>query len=416
MAGDDQTEALAVNFALPVFSLHGSTSSAMAAWPNPWLPLFLVVALIAFEDWLSTPSCSGGSPAHDPASGDLRAMLVADLMLLGSDAMYADRFFRNQIMSKLVTKSIETSNPDMIIVLGDVSAKGSEQNESKWVAVLEQFEGILGRYSSLPLHIVLGDKDVGGCSNLDGKFVHRMTKHLPGLDSSGCGAFEISNISFVSLNAVALLCDDNVLRSSLEKVMEKESHRFQSKLFNGVEHCLMGSEKGQGFGDQGWRQNCMTAGSGPIILLHIPLHRPHKSDRGAISVPMFPEGTVPHHSLASLTSKQSGADARKLHDRLHTLPANSTQYILQALKPRIIFSAHADRFSDYIHADGTREVTVPAMTWKKGGMPGFVIATFGQKGAVSVKCCWLAQEWYIMTGYSAFLFLIVLAVKWSHWI
>ncbi|KAM0856241.1 hypothetical protein ACQ4PT_049245 [Festuca glaucescens] len=312
----------------------------MAAWPNPYLPLLLIAALLAFEDWLSTPSCSGGSPALHPASGDLRAMLVADLMLLGSDATYADRFFRYHLMSKLITKSIQTTNPDIIIVLGDISAKGSEQSESKWVAVLEQFEGILGQYSSLPIHIVLGDKDVGGCLSLDGKLVHRMANHLPGLDSSGCGAFEISNTSFLSLNAIALLCGDNALRFGVEKVMEMESHRFQRK---------------------------------------------------------------------------SGDDGTRLYDRLHTLPANSTQYILQALKPRIIFSAHAHSFSDYTHADGTREVTVPAMTWKKSGVPGFVIATFGQKGTVSVNCCSLAQEWYTMTGYSAFLFLTALAVRWSHW-
>uniref|UniRef100_A0ACD5ZR82 Uncharacterized protein n=3 Tax=Avena sativa TaxID=4498 RepID=A0ACD5ZR82_AVESA len=380
----------------------------MAAWPNPYLPLLLIAALLAFEDWISTPSCSGGSPGPDPASGDLRAMMVADLMLLGSDATYADRFFRDLLMSKLITKSIQTTNPDMIIVLGDISAKVSEQNESNWIAVLEQFEGILGQYSSLPLHIVLGDKDVGGCSSLDGKLVHRMAKHLPELDSSGCGAFEISNISFMSLNAMALLCGDNMLRFSVEKVMEMESHRLQ----NGAEHYPLGSEKGQESSAHSWRQNSIISGSGPIILLHIPLH---KSDGGVIGVPLCPEGTFSDYPLTPLSSEQSGADGTGLYDRLHTLPANSTQYILQALKPRIIFSAHARSFSDYTHADGTREVTVPAMTLKKGRVPGFVIATFGQKGAVSVKCCSLAQEWYIITGYSAFLFLTALAVRWSHW-
>ncbi|KAM3209005.1 hypothetical protein ACQJBY_063596 [Aegilops geniculata] len=388
----------------------------MAAWPNPWLPLLLVAALLAFEDWLSTPSCSGGEPAPDLAAGDLRAMMVADLMLLGSDATYADRFFRDHVTSKLFTKSIQTTNPDMIIVLGDISARGSEHNESKWIAVLEQFEGILGQYSSLPLHIVLGDKDVGRCLGLDGKLVHRMAKHLPGLDSSGCGAFEISNTSFVSLNTVALLCGDNTLRFNVEKVMEKESHHFQKKRLNGGEHSPLGSENGQGVGSHSWRQNSMALGSGPVLLLHIPLHKSQKSDTGAIGIPMFPDGTVSDPPLVSPSSKQSGVDGRRLYDRSHTLPANSTQYILQALKPRIIFSAHADSFSDHTHPDGTREVTVPAMTWKKGGMPGFAIATFGQKGIVSVNCCWLVQEWYIMTGYSVFLFLTALAIRWSHWI
>ncbi|KAM3194248.1 hypothetical protein ACQJBY_070739 [Aegilops geniculata] len=387
----------------------------MAAWPNPWLPLLLVAALLAFEDWLSTPSCSGGEPAPDLDTGDLRAMMVADLMLLGSDATYADRFFRDHVTSKLFTKSIQTTNPDMIIVLGDISARGSEHNESKWISVLEQFEGILGQYSSLPLHIVLGDKDVGGCSSLDGKLVHRMAKHLPGLDSSGCGAFEFSNISFMSLNAVALLCGDNTLRFSVEKVMEKESHHFQKKRLNGGEHSPSGGENGEGVGAHSWRQNSMTSGSGPVLLLHIPLHKSQKPDTGVTGVPMIPDGTVSDHPLVSPSSKQSGV-GRRLYDQSHTLPANSTQYILQALKPRIIFSAHAGSFSDYIHPDGTREVTVPAMTWKKGEMPGFAIATFGQKGIVSVNCCWLVQEWYVMTGYSVFLFLTALAIRWSHWI
>lgn len=93
----------------------------------------------------------------------------------------------------------------MIVVLGDISANGSELTEHKWISVIEQFEEILGHHSSLPLLVALGDKDVCSCANLEGKFVHRKAKHLPGLDSCGCGAFEISNVSLVSLNVVALL-------------------------------------------------------------------------------------------------------------------------------------------------------------------------------------------------------------------
>jgi len=97
----------------------------------------------------------------------------------------------------------------MIVVLGDISAKGSELTERKWISVIEQFEGISGHHSSLPLLISLGDKDVGTCANLERKIVHRRAKHLPGLDSCGYGAFEVSNVSFVSLNAVALLCGNH---------------------------------------------------------------------------------------------------------------------------------------------------------------------------------------------------------------
>ena len=133
----------------------------------------------------------------------------------------------------------------MIVVLGDISAKGSELTERKWISVIEQFEGISGHHSSLPLLISLGDKDVGTCANLERKIVHRRAKHLPGLDSCGYGAFEVSNVSFVSLNAVALLCGNHDLWCSAEKFMERESHHFQN--LNEGEYYPSGCEKKRRF-------------------------------------------------------------------------------------------------------------------------------------------------------------------------
>jgi ethanolamine phosphate phosphodiesterase len=74
-----------------------------------------------------------------------------------------------------------------------------------------------------------------------------------------------------------------------------------------------------------------------------------------------------------------------------------------------VFSAHAHRFSDIIHADGTREIIVPAMTWATNEKPGFVFVTFGQNSAISVSHCILAQEWHVL-AYDFFLLLSLLAV------
>lgn len=149
----------------------------------------------------------------------------------------------------------------MLLVLGDVSAKGFKLTRSKWVSVLHQFHGILGPFIELPFHVVLGDRDVGECSGLDADSVYWLARSFPGLDSSGCGAFEISNVSFVSLNAVALLCGNNNLRFSVEKVVESERL------------AMDGSGKFPEISDSiGWRENAMPSGSGPVLLLHFPLH------------------------------------------------------------------------------------------------------------------------------------------------
>ena len=81
---------------------------------------------------------------------------------------------------------------------------------------------------------------------------------------------------------------------------------------------------------------------------------------------------------------------------------------------RIIFSAHTHEFSDKTHPDGTREVTVPAMTWNVRDDPGFIVATFrGNRSAVSVTYCSVARESHILKAYTfalvLFLFLVIVS-------
>jgi ethanolamine phosphate phosphodiesterase len=160
-------------------------------------------------------------------------------------------------------------------VLGDISAGGSKLTEGKWFALLQKFQQMMGHYVGLPLHIVLGDRDVGECEKLDQKFVRELTSKLPGLDSAGCGVFEINNIRFVSLNAVGLLCGDNDLRFSIEKVMERENLDMRKQLKAPIE----ADADIPNLYNSPWRENGIQSDSGPIVLLHIPLHRTQGSTK-----------------------------------------------------------------------------------------------------------------------------------------
>lgn len=161
----------------------------------------------------------------------------------------------------------------MLLVLGDVSAKGSELTRSKWVSVLHQFHGLLGPFIGLPYHVILGDRDIGECSELNVKSVYWMASNFPGLDSAGCGAFEISNISFVSLNAIALLCGNNNLRFGVEKVVERESVDLQIETEGAAEVMNKASKLRETDHNFGWKENSISSGSGPVLLLHFPLYQ-----------------------------------------------------------------------------------------------------------------------------------------------
>ncbi|XP_062097220.1 uncharacterized protein LOC133803264 isoform X2 [Humulus lupulus] len=332
------------------------------AWWRPLLSLTLVLALIIHEEWVSAPSCKT-VPSHESESeftqeghpDDLKVMMVANLLLMGSDSGFLNRLFSDYYMSKFF-------RPDMLVVLGDVSAKGWELNKPKWVSVLHQFDRVVGPFLDLPLHVVLGDRDLGRCGELNRKSVNWIAGRFLGLDSAGCGAFEISNVSFVSLNAVALLCGNDDLRFSVEKVIERENMGLRTEMDHFKEVVIDESSKGRervhGFK---WRENDMSSGSGPVLLLHFPLRQiPFQNLGGSSNTVDDGRGSV-------------GAGPYEL---LHNLPANATQYIFQALKPRIIFSAHSHEFSYYTHPDGTYEVSVPAMSWNARDDPGFIFAIF----------------------------------------
>ncbi|RWW71528.1 hypothetical protein BHE74_00020727 [Ensete ventricosum] len=296
---------------------------------RPVLPLLMVAVLIAVEERISGPSCvaSGGGSEGANRTDDLKVMMVADLLLLGSDASYADTFFRDSFKSKflrviiasctvvadlskavfetknlnfgilpVLQKSFERLKPDMLVVLGDISAKGWVLTDSKWLTVLQQFYRILGPVGGLPLHIALGDRDIGKCSELDEQFINQVSSNLPGLGSSGCSAFEIGNISFVSLNAVALLCGNNDLRFGVEKVVERESIALRNPVKEAAKKVSEPTMMTQGSNNFHWRDNHMESGSGPVLLLHFPLYRKKRNIFGDTKVDLG----IYHHMAEGL--------------------------------------------------------------------------------------------------------------------
>ncbi|XP_058085577.1 uncharacterized protein LOC131233026 isoform X1 [Magnolia sinica] len=381
----------------------------MVAWKSA-LPLLFAAALIIFEERVSVPSCKIVSVDRNDSSKiqkngeDLKVMMVADLLLTGSEAGYTSLYFRDSYMAKFLRKSFERVKPDMLVVLGDVSAKGSELTNIKWISVLQQFQRMLDPFLGLPLHIVLGDRDVGDCSKINSKSVHRMANSLPGLDSAGCGAFEVSNISFISLNAVAMLCSSNDLRFSVETVIERESLDLRNHAKETTDVLSEPVKWRDDFENFHWRENPMASSSGPVLLLHFPLHRTSRICEGT-NFPTTNLGQSHHES--SRKPEHRGFVGAGPYEFFHTVPPNVTEYIFQALRPRIVFSAHTHHFCEHIHQDGTREVTVPAMTWFARDDPGFVVVTFGPDHSMTVSQCSLARESHVLMAYASVLVLLV---------
>ncbi|KAK9096727.1 hypothetical protein Sjap_022224 [Stephania japonica] len=299
------------------------------------VPLLFLAALVIFEERVSVPSCVI-VPRDDDVeesgvqSEELKVMMVSNLLLMGSEARYMNVYFRDSYTTKFFRKSFERLKPDMLVVLGDISARGSELTSGKWLSVLQQFQRILGPFLGLPLHVILGDRDVGECSKLNARSIEWLTRNLPGLDSSGSGAFEMSNISFVSLNAVAMLCGNNDLRFSIEKVIESESLDLRAYTKEKEGKVVHDTISDNNFLDFKWRENLMQSGSGPVLLLHFPLHRTRSSKCWEKDIPkgsLFPSPhghpKIQDHRLNSMGSKvATQVDARvdSLKEQMRVTP------------------------------------------------------------------------------------------------
>ncbi|XP_061364016.1 uncharacterized protein LOC133307514 isoform X2 [Gastrolobium bilobum] len=359
-----------------------------------------IVLLLVLEEWVSTPSCKV-VPSINPNlilqqhvqfgddPDDLKVMMVADLLLLGSEAGYVNHFFRDYYMSKFFRKSFESLKPDLLLVLGDVSAKGSQLTKRKWMSVLSQFYQMLGPFVGLPFHAILGDRDIGECSDLDVNKVNWIAHKLPGLDPSGCGAFEIGNVSFVTLNAVALLCGNSSLRFDVEKVIERESLELRVETEGATKSVNDSTSFRDADYNSFWRESAVLSGSGPVLLLHLPLDQMRNEHYNGLDA--FKRSSTSFIEGLNLVPKSRELIGAGLYKLLHTLPLNASEYILQALKPR------------------TPEITVPAMSWNARDDPGFVIATFQKTGrAVSISYCSLARESHILLLYVSIMVLFCL--------
>ncbi|KAI0495482.1 hypothetical protein KFK09_021783 [Dendrobium nobile] len=381
----------------------------MADW-RLVLPLLLMAAFLIFEDLITVPSCviSDGCGAVGPAK--LKAMIVADLLLKGPDAGYADTLFRNIFISRFFRKSYEKLEPDMLVILGDIAAKRLELGNGDWLVVLQQLKRVIGPFDGVPLVVGLGERDVGECSELDEESVAKIANHLPGLDRTGSASFRFENVSFFLINDVALLCNENALRFGVEKLIETESFDLREQSKNSLLEAAVSDEiniLSDGFPTL---KSYPPSGSGPVLLLHFPLSRAAEKNIERNNTLNENLQKFEHNGTVHVDSDTVEAVSPQL---MQTLPLNETEYILQSLRPRMVFSAHRQHFDIYNHSDGTLEVTVPAMTWALGGRPGFVFASFGETNT-RVSHCSLAREMHVVMGYLSILVLLLIATVISR--
>ncbi|KAH7429594.1 hypothetical protein KP509_09G057800 [Ceratopteris richardii] len=362
------------------------------------LSYLLPLLISAFAPWillyfLANPSCMWPisndeiSKTHDV---NLRAMVVGDLHIGGPTTVWFDRMRRDAFMKASFKRAFEKLRPDMLLILGDLSDWGRKSSKEEWNSVILRFKDMMIYFKGSQYHVIPGNHDIGDYYQITDTLLQQFTDSFPSLDEMGNSFFVLRNISFVSLNAMALACDHCSMHNSMKVAVEGYKIALQQAE---PDDMYMSIEENQSADRH--RHSIQDSSAGPVLLTHLPLYREDESVCGSLDIPICApwhevEGGCIH--LLEL-SKNSGHYKRQNYRKnIDMLSLNTTNYLLSALKPRLVLSAHAHRFCSRLLDTGTREVTVSTFTWRNRDDPSFLLVQFYKDGSYDIQQCFLVRE------------------------
>eukprot|EP00250_Pteridium_aquilinum_P018972 c24245_g1_i1 orf=226-1452(+) len=349
----------------------------------PWILLHIL-----FNPSCSSPIFTWNGRLHpdDPSHVQLKAMVVGDLHLGGPTTMWLDRARRDSFMKASFKRAFQILKPHALLILGDISDWGRKSTEEQWGLVMRRFKDMVKPFLGLPYHVIVGNHDIGDYYQVTPTLLRRFVNSFPGLDETASAAFTIRNISFVSVNAMALACDVCPTFSSAQKAVEQ----FKAALdLSGIQS----SEDTQQTNLQ--THSTRNAFKRPVLLTHLPLYRADESVCDLVDVPKC----APWHEVeGGCSSLFESAKISRLYtltpyrSMLDMLSLNTSKYLLSTLQPSLVLSAHAHRFCNRLMDDATREVTVSTFTWRNRDDPSFLLIHFYKDGTHKIQQCFLPRE------------------------
>lgn len=356
------------------------------------LSYLLPFSFLAFFPWillhfLSNPSCSspfnGGLHHTHTSHVQLKAMVVGDLHLGGPTTLWLDRARRDAFMKASFKRASEMLKPHALLILGDISDWGRKSTEEQWGSVVQRFKDMAKPFLGLPYHVSAGNHDIGDYYQITPALLQQFVNSFPGLDDTGSAAFTIRNISFVAMNAMALACEVCPRYNSMKKVVEQ----FRKSDMSGSQSSSESTQQTDSL--------MHSTRERPVLLTHLPLYRADESVCDSIDIPKC----APWHEVeGGCASLFESVKSSRLHSLTHyrsmmdMLSINTSRYLLSALNPSLVLSAHAHRFCNRVLEDGTREVTVSTFTWRNRDDPSFLLIYFYKDGTHDIQQCFLPRE------------------------
>ncbi|KAI0373398.1 hypothetical protein BV20DRAFT_734412 [Pilatotrama ljubarskyi] len=283
--------------------------------------------------WPDEPLMSSGTSATSPT----HVLLVADPQILDHRS-YPDRApWLMRLSQFIVDLNIRKSwsatlsrHPDEVVFLGDMMDNGRvDMSGEEYARYVHRFESIFANDEHLPVHYIPGNHDIGlGAPSSSYRFSdHARERYL--------SSFGPLNQRITLANHTVLLIDaPTLVDEDRERAIAGMSYAQWSTTHPGRTIAFVNSfAKSRG----------MAESDRPILFTHVPLSRPEESSCG----PLRERGTI---------RQGTGLGYQNL------LTPQVSQFLLQSIRPSIIFSGDDHDYCEYVH-------TLPAADAKRPSPP-----------------------------------------------
>ncbi|MFH4973607.1 hypothetical protein AB6A40_000316 [Gnathostoma spinigerum] len=277
--------------------------------------------------------------------------------------------------------------PQVVFFLGDQFDEGNWCSEDEFLQYADRLDSLFYVSNDVRRYFVAGNHDVGFHSSI---FPHRLLQFSKRYERGLVDLVQLENSYFVLLNSMAFQRDGCRLCQRAETELSLYRNLFDC-VRNNSEECR-----------KKYQNKIPT--SRPILVQHFPLFR--ESDEFC---PDDPSAAVGEDKTA------------KFRPDWDCLSINSTHFLLEALKPRAVFSGHVHYSCEkwWSGPYSFWEWTLPSFSWRNNKQPAVLLGVVSEDDVVVSKC-YLPNERTVWTlyGFSVlfliFVFVISFVKRWNN--
>lgn len=334
---------------------------------------FLVYYVILFQcSWPKLDPANEEKSISKGSGKELKVMLLADTHLLGSrKGHWFDKLRREWQMYRAFQTAISLHEPEIIFVLGDIFDEGLWSSEKEFNSYVTRFHSLFRVPSGTEIFVVVGNHDIGFHYGISPYLHERFARSF---NAPSVRLLSVEGVHFVLVNSMAMEGDGCFLCRPAELQVNKIAARLQCT--RGIGKCKKGIS--------------LEQYSRPVLLQHFPMYR--ESDAECSEPDEAPEDEKKN----------------KFRERWECLSRESSEMLLNSLKPRVIVTGHTHHGCHRYHKDSdAMEYTIPSFSWRNKDNPSFMLAVFTSNN-YAVSKCYMPRETTVIKLYIFGIILIIM--------